>query len=393
MRHYLTTLSVLIVLAANVYAQRTWIVDRFNGPGTDFLDIPPAVAAARSGDTLIVRRGGYNGTRTSKGLRIVASFAGGIGSVLLTPLEVTGLPVGETFVLRGFASSYSLNLSSNAGTIHVEDMDEGSTIIDRVGTVTDCALVTLSNCRLLNGIDCRRSSIAISNSVIRGLGDFGSPALSTPGICAANSRLYIGSTSIRGHDSQIICGTCPQSTTASPGMIVINSTVQLDRHSAVSGGIPLPNQPGGPVGQSAIVATATALTLDPNVAISGSLGALPIQSDRPPIFEVVPGLAVTGEPPSGVATVSVTAPPGTLALLAMSPPAPSAPLGTSFGELVLDPRAIAIVSVGSVSNDGRWTTLIPIPNQASLAGAPIMFQGLASIPHLALTLPAGIVLW
>ena len=36
-----------------------WIVDAANGPGTNFLDLPPAVAAAASGDTIIVRAGSY----------------------------------------------------------------------------------------------------------------------------------------------------------------------------------------------------------------------------------------------------------------------------------------------------------------------------------------------
>jgi hypothetical protein len=38
-----------------------WIVDSANGPGTNFTDLPPAVAAAASGDTIIVRAGAYTG--------------------------------------------------------------------------------------------------------------------------------------------------------------------------------------------------------------------------------------------------------------------------------------------------------------------------------------------
>ena len=34
-----------------------WIVDAANGPGTSFTDLPPAIAAAQSGDTIIVRAG------------------------------------------------------------------------------------------------------------------------------------------------------------------------------------------------------------------------------------------------------------------------------------------------------------------------------------------------
>ena len=36
-----------------------WIVDSANGPGSSFTDLPAAVVAAASGDTLVVRAGAY----------------------------------------------------------------------------------------------------------------------------------------------------------------------------------------------------------------------------------------------------------------------------------------------------------------------------------------------
>src|SRR4029077_1951436 len=36
-----------------------WIVDSANGPGAHFTDLPAAIAAAASGDTLVVRAGAY----------------------------------------------------------------------------------------------------------------------------------------------------------------------------------------------------------------------------------------------------------------------------------------------------------------------------------------------
>lgn len=81
--HLLLTTCVMsgLLLAAmpeRVSAQRTWVVDAFNGAGADFRDLPPAVLAASPGDTLRVRRGGYNGFTTGKPLKILAeSVAGG----------------------------------------------------------------------------------------------------------------------------------------------------------------------------------------------------------------------------------------------------------------------------------------------------------------------------
>ena len=52
-----TVFSLLFaVLVVGVLpAQRTWIVDKKGGPGVDFTDIPPAIAAATAGDRIEVR--------------------------------------------------------------------------------------------------------------------------------------------------------------------------------------------------------------------------------------------------------------------------------------------------------------------------------------------------
>ncbi len=42
-----------------------WIVDAANGPGTNFTDLPAAVAAAAHGDTILVRAGAYSAFQVS----------------------------------------------------------------------------------------------------------------------------------------------------------------------------------------------------------------------------------------------------------------------------------------------------------------------------------------
>ena len=41
-------------LLAGSLAADTWVVDASGGPGSDFTDIPPAIAAAVSGDVILV---------------------------------------------------------------------------------------------------------------------------------------------------------------------------------------------------------------------------------------------------------------------------------------------------------------------------------------------------
>ena len=55
----MTGRSLGVALAALAWAtvgqaQRTWVVDGAGGPGADFADVPPAIAAAAPGDTLRV---------------------------------------------------------------------------------------------------------------------------------------------------------------------------------------------------------------------------------------------------------------------------------------------------------------------------------------------------
>ncbi|HLU38404.1 MAG TPA: hypothetical protein VK081_03410, partial [Planctomycetota bacterium] len=85
-------LLAVLATAPAALAQRTWVVDVNNGPGTDFFDIPPAVAAAAPGDLIVVRAGQYNGFSTNKGLRMV-----GEGAVLLAP----SAPGGKALIVDG----------------------------------------------------------------------------------------------------------------------------------------------------------------------------------------------------------------------------------------------------------------------------------------------------
>src|SRR5215510_991412 len=68
--------TMSIVLAV-LLVPTIWIVDAANGPGTNFTSLPAAVAAAASGDTLIVRRGTYQPFQVSgKALTIRGEAAG-----------------------------------------------------------------------------------------------------------------------------------------------------------------------------------------------------------------------------------------------------------------------------------------------------------------------------
>jgi hypothetical protein len=78
---------------------RIWIVDQRGGPGVDFTDIPPAVAAARPGDRIEVRAAAQAYTEFT--LRAGVDMHAEPG-VMVPRIEVRDVPAAETAVLRGF---------------------------------------------------------------------------------------------------------------------------------------------------------------------------------------------------------------------------------------------------------------------------------------------------
>ncbi|HEX6811338.1 MAG TPA: hypothetical protein VF384_06935 [Planctomycetota bacterium] len=96
------------LLASAAPAQTTWIVDDNPGPGVHFTSLPAAVAAAASGDTLLVAPGHYEPFHvTGKALTILGdgnvttfidgSPIAGTGDYV----NITSPPVGTTFRLSG----------------------------------------------------------------------------------------------------------------------------------------------------------------------------------------------------------------------------------------------------------------------------------------------------
>src|SRR4030095_4173101 len=96
------------LLGSFASAQSTWIVDDTPGPGVHFTSLPAAVAAAASGDTLLVAPRHYEPFHVdSKALTIlgdghVTTIIGGPPIVGTTDyVNITAPPGGTTFRLSG----------------------------------------------------------------------------------------------------------------------------------------------------------------------------------------------------------------------------------------------------------------------------------------------------
>jgi hypothetical protein len=99
-------LLIYLLPAAFLAAQTTWIVDRLNGPGAQFVQVAPAIAAAAPNDIILVRSAGgsapYDGFTVNKPLRIIAVGNGAGPAWCAGMITVVGIGPGESCVLSNF---------------------------------------------------------------------------------------------------------------------------------------------------------------------------------------------------------------------------------------------------------------------------------------------------
>lgn len=96
-------LALVTALTTAALPQNTWTVDVSNGPGTNFTDLPPAVAAAQNGDIILMRAGAYSSVTISN---LAVTIQGVIGLTTITnvtgpAVRVDSQPVGTTTTLSG----------------------------------------------------------------------------------------------------------------------------------------------------------------------------------------------------------------------------------------------------------------------------------------------------
>ena len=99
---------MMMPLLIATLVQTIWIVDAANGPGTNFTNLPAAVAAAQSGDTIVVMPGNYKPFDvTGKALTILGSGASitilnlPTGNPFYQEARIADVPAGAAFYMSG----------------------------------------------------------------------------------------------------------------------------------------------------------------------------------------------------------------------------------------------------------------------------------------------------
>jgi hypothetical protein len=111
------SLAIALLLAGAAYS-KTWIVDAGGGPGVDFTDIPPAIAAASEGDLIVVRSGLYTAFTLDKGL-ILTADTGDLPQIASGIPCIENIGSGKSATLAGFGM-INLLIQNCQGTVVVD---------------------------------------------------------------------------------------------------------------------------------------------------------------------------------------------------------------------------------------------------------------------------------
>jgi len=381
------SLSYAAALCSALSAQTTWIVDASNGPGTNFRDLPPAVAAASSGDTIIVRTGtAYTGVSTSKGLAIL-----GEGIVFVFPgsggyaVRVDNLPANETFAVTGIIALFGngnggagIGVYNAQGRVHVQDvgmfaspfgMPVGAGILAQ-----RCANVTITNTSCagnpaLHAIDSDVNAVGTRIAGVNAESGFGfSLSQAAPGLIATRGTVRLSRCTVTGGNGDFgALGslTAPNSIAAriSSGTVYVTGT---SRESITAG-----NAAGfGPA--TAIVNNGT-LEIAPQIVVQGSFGAAAITGSGTTVTRPIVSLLVTGGQLGGTLDAEVVSPAGDLVALFVGLPTVGTP--SPWGPVYVDLSTAIPLVYGATQPAGEMIQAgLAVPNMVALRAVALGLQ-------------------
>ena len=196
--------SILVSLFAAAANAHTYTVGP--GPGTDFPDIPSAIAAAQAGDVLLVQAASYAGGFTlDKGLTIL-----GYGAVALSgPATVTTIPAGQRAVLVNLSVA-GVDIERSAGLIVLQYVSSSDSITVSRCVDVRCLSITSTGANVATnpGITVSNARVEIVDSSLEGSSPFAPCCTVYDGgtgvVCGTGGRIHLADTDVRGGDGENI---------------------------------------------------------------------------------------------------------------------------------------------------------------------------------------------
>jgi hypothetical protein len=404
-------LALLVLCSSCVRAQTVWRVNLAGGPVAHFTDLPPAVAAAQPGDTILCwiapsqapnGWGGYTAPVIDKPIRL-------IGLTTMTPffpgittrvnidgvIRVRNIGVGETCVVANVYLTTTLKTSLQG--IRCEDC-QGTVILDGVdyfnsGYAIEVMRIERCSRVLMQGALCdwgATGMIVVDSNIAIQRSQFwvGSGAIAFPGLppvaTTSFAPLYLlrstatlSNCTLRGHPGNIPPHVSGPSR---PAVLLESSTVNIGPYTTLS------QQLSSPAGLGAINPPMCLVRRDPRSVIVTQWLSTGMPVIHGPIHATATSFSVVADEPY---TVWVDGPASGFALLGFDHLLP-APAATPLGELWLDPfryTPVAILALAAGTGQGSWSSTCPASAPVDI---PFVFQSLTLAPDgtLAATLPS-----
>jgi hypothetical protein len=329
---------------------QTFIVDAANGPGTNFTDLPPAVAAVPDGAVLDVRAGTYSAFAiVGKGLSVVFASGASVNGVLT--VSVSNTSAAQSVLLRRMQLGWGslVNLSNCQGLVVLEDCTvQAGGGNGPILTISTCAQVEVTRSSFGDGSTFSGASLDHSNVVIRNSRICGG----LPGLQSTNCSLQLIDTLVGS-----LPGFIPSTAVDLQGgdLRVIGGSLFDFAAYSVSG-----------------IGTAR---IDPSVVFASlglGMGIAPtIQLTNP----TMPAVVATDGPLGGSFTVDLRGPAGDFgALLAGLPGPPLSFPGIADPSWML-PGTEVVCATTILAAGAHLVISVPVPNLAALRGLRVVWQG------------------
>ncbi len=367
--HNLASVIVALSLVSFPVAQRTWVVDAAGGVGSNFADLPPALAAARPGDTVLVRAGLYSPSVVNKAIKLVGDAGATLGRGFgVYSLSIRGIPAGSHCAVSGFS------LVPMRGAVLVAD-NRGAVVLDSIdgrGTwmlINNCDHVSLNS--VASRVACFWSTISVQSSI---------QVLSAGviGIQAHQSRVFVSRSTIVGGTAMPGSSTSRAAAAIQVrgGELVVGPRCVLRAGARFTQG----SAPG-------VFLDSASARIDPLATITGS-GEPGIKATGSAVQMVaVTSLAVTNAAVGGRLVIELQSTSHTSVIVSAS--LPTTVRTSPFGLLALDTSSVGVFGIDNTDSSGRWQSQVVIPAVIGLRGESVVFQALALTPlGLELSTPA-----
>lgn len=379
--------AVVTMLLPSFACAQTFLVDANNGPGTQFTDLPPAIAAVPDGSVLLVRPGVYNAAGFDKGLSILATAPGvDVVASAFVGFEIFDLAAHQEVSIRGLrvlpTGSRGFWLRDCAGRIVIDSVQfviPGPLGLPTRGVFASaCAQVMLRDCEFEAeaAVEANDSHVVAEHCKLRGRGFAGSTGPGI-GVTTDHSVLVFANCTVRGGDGGVLPPPLPITLPPRPAVYAISSQIRFCDDGAgsyaagtIASGVPTP----------AIDGAFTTVVHGAATVLLPSGGAAPLAAGLTGIQRELPSLRTVVGPPGGAVQAVVTTPLGEAVLLAFALPGATTAIPGFDGETWLSPPTAVLQAVGVPMAGAPVASTVAIPLLPALQGEWFGWQAIAWSP-------------